>query len=298
MTLDIKINAAKTQGGSSVAYNGSFSYPVSDNDLTTFGITDSILSETVKKIHPDLPPVVKAYVRKPDPVVNTSITDIFAQFGVTPATTDVKATNSTITVSNLELKQLAQKNFVNDSKLPIVCNADVTASVTDTAKDSWSEKNTLSLDQTITYEISFLGSGAGGETGFGFSHEWMKGGEVSESETLGTSSGVSFTLPPGDKAAATLSAYSAIAKVIITYEATLGSYFSYYCEPNSDGIITLGIIPMSYVFNELNMAPTKTFTETLDIGYYTSTTIQVTNSKNNVLVLDAPYKKISQLLKK
>ena len=77
------------------------------------------------------------------------------------------------------------------------------------------------MSQMICYEVGFLGTGGGGETGLSYGQSWGKGDEESKSVTLGSSSGVSIELDPGQGVVAELSASRGMMKVRVRYKAHL-----------------------------------------------------------------------------
>ena len=68
--------------------------------------------------------------------------------------------------------------------------------MTNSVSDTWNNVSALSVKQKIKYEIGFLGTGGGGETGITYSKSWGEGGSKSEAVTIGSESSVSIPIPP------------------------------------------------------------------------------------------------------
>lgn len=182
---------------------------------------------------------------------------------------------------------LASENFDNVSSIPALFTSNLAVSKTNSSTTSWSESNSFTFNQSIKYQIGFLGTGAGGSTGFSYNHSWGEGGSETTSTTIGTTSGVSVTLQPKQHVTATLSATQGTMRVRVTYTAAL-----------TDGSAVIWNIPRPFptdghldqVFPKLEPALAANGRTTnvqviqdLDIGYFSGGKIEIKDSLGNVL---------------
>ena len=161
------------------------------------------------------------------------------------------------------------QTFTNDSSHRATFNVGITETVTDTSSSSWNTGGTLTMSQKINYDIGFLGTGGGGETSVTYSQSWGEGGQESKSVTLGSSSGMSIELDPGQSVVAQLTATRGVMKVRIRYKAHLvGSTAVNYNHKYKDHYYwALGIGGVMSAGGNSNSVVS---TEDLEIEYYSS----------------------------
>lgn len=218
MPFTININVGPDLSSSSVAVTGSDTHPITADEVTSFGITDSAIKAAVNSYFGNTPDDV--YFGDP-----TAWGNLFAEYGWPPTSTSVSVQSATITAFNSVPEVVASKDYENNTGGPITCVADVTDSITNTTETNWSDSSQISIGQTLSYEVF----GVGGETNFSYTQTWEQGGSESNTVTIGTSSGVSFELPAGETATVDLTANRGVMTVTIVYQQVLsGSLLANY----------------------------------------------------------------------
>ena len=210
MGIEISIKAGADAATSSVSASGSVQHIITDKERKTFGIEDSGLKSAVEKYFGKKPN--DAYLHSPTPW-----DDLYKTYGWSEVQTILDVKSAKITEITSEPVIVATKKFVNSSSKKATFDASISDQVTNTTESNWSQTDTIDVGQKITYDVSFLGAGGGGETSMSYSHSWGQGGSESKSITVGSSSGVSVELEPGESIEAVLSASRGVMKVRIVY---------------------------------------------------------------------------------
>lgn len=267
MGIQISIKAGADASTSSVRASGSVQHIITDNERKTFGIEDSGLKSAVEKYFGKKPN--DAYLHSPTPW-----DDLYKTYGWAEVQTILDLKSSTITGITSEPVIVATKKFVNSSTKVATFDASISDQVNDTTESNWSETDTIDVGQKITYEVSFLGAGGGGETSMSYSHSWGQGGSESKSITVGSSSGVTVQLNPGESVEAVLTASRGVMKVRIVYLAHLtGSTAVNYNPTYKDH--HFWALPITGVMGAASLSTTREFTEDIEIGYYSDAKIEL-----------------------
>lgn len=166
----------------------------------------------------------------------------------------------------------------NGSSKPGLYNCGVAQEVRVTAESSWSDTTTIEVGQSISYGISFLGSGAEGETSFSFSQASENGGSESETVTLGMSSGVEVLLDPGQSVTAELSASKGTMKVLVTYQLSLSGWTAMNYSDRYQGHHLWGM-DLNNVMSAGKIPTTITLTETVEVGFFANSSINIVDSE-------------------
>lgn len=270
MPISIAINAGADESSSSVVATGSIQHIITPTEVAAFGIEDGPLKGAIG-----------AYLgRVPDDAFLCSPTpwgDLYSSYGWPQVQTLMTVQSATVQEVTSSPTIIASQVFHNPSSKPALCNCAVNQEVSVTAESSWSDTTTIEVGQSISYGISFLGSGAQGETSFSFSQASEIGGSESEIVTLGTNAGVEVLLDPGQSVTAELSASKGTLKVLVTYQLSLSgwtasNYSDRYRDHHFWGIEVNGVMSAG------NIPTTITLTETIEVGFYANSSITVVDS--------------------
>ncbi|WP_195575895.1 follicular epithelium yolk protein subunit [Paenibacillus sp. 1001270B_150601_E10] len=265
MGIQVSIHAGHDKESSTITAAGIMLHIITDKERSTFGIDDNALKQAVETYFGQRP--TDAYLHSPTPWG-----DLYQSYNWSQVQTVLNVKNATILEITSEPTIIATKSFTNNSDKPATFIASITDEVSNTSTSSWSQTDTVSFEQSVSYEISFLGTGAGGETTLSYSHEWGREDSESKTVTVGSESGVSVDLGPNESVEVQLSASRGVMKAVIEYEATLTgvtalNYESKYKDHHFWGL------DIHNVMRAAGIPLTQTFTETIEIGYYDSSKI-------------------------
>lgn len=166
------------------------------------------------------------------------------------------------------------QEFKNSSSQKGTFNVAISESVNNTTSSNWSTGGTLTIGQKFSYGVKFLGAGAEGETSISYSQSWGIGGQESKSITVGSTSGVSVELDPGESVIAELSASRGVMKVRIRYNAYLIGSSAVNYNPTYKGhhFWSLGI---GGIMSSGGVSNSIKSTEDIEIGYYSNSKIEL-----------------------
>src|SRR6218665_3277641 len=218
--LVITINAGATVEESSVSATGENVNIITDSERVSFGIgRDDDLKRAVEKYFGQWPN--DAFLHSPTPWG-----DLYKTYGWSQVQRVLRPVRAQILDITSKPTILASKTLKNESNHTATFTKSISEQVTDSVSTQWSNSSKISYEQSIHYEVSFMGTGGGGEIKFGFEQDWSKSDTASrpKSTTVGTESGVSVELKPGESAVVELSASSEALRVRITYAAYLRGY--------------------------------------------------------------------------
>ncbi len=267
MGIEISIKAGADASTSSVSASGSVQHIITDKERKTFGIQDSGLKSAVEKYFGKKPN--DAYLHSPTPW-----DDLYKTYGWDEVQTILDVKSAKITGITSEPVIVATKKFVNSSTKKATFDASISDQVTNTTESNWSQTDTIEVGQKFTYNVSFLGAGGGGETSMSYSHSWGQGGSESKSITVGSSSGVSVELGPGESVEAVLTASRGVMKVRIVYLAHLAGDTAVNYNPTYEGH-HFWALPITGVMCSASLSSTREFTEDIEIGYYSNAKIEL-----------------------
>jgi len=164
---------------------------------------------------------------------------------------------------------LSTKTLANNSNVSATFDASISETVSNTTESDWSEEDSVSVSQSFSYDVSFLGSGGGGETSFDYTHTWGQGGSESQSIDVGSEQGVSVTLNPGQSVVAELNASRGTMKIQIVYKVYLTGTTAVNYNPTwkDHHFWDLGI---SGVMNPGGISNEILVTEVIELGYYSN----------------------------
>lgn len=263
--LTVSIVAGLTKDTSSVSVTGSTSHIITDNERNTFQLNDQQLKNAVGKYFGKNPN--DAYLHSPTPW-----NDLYKTYGWPQVLTNLRPVSATITGISSNPTIVATQSFKNTSKVPGTFTAEVTQQVSNTTETNWSQTNTVDVNQTINYGISFLGSGGGGSTSMSYSYAWGQGGSQSQNVTLGSSQGISVELQPGQAVKAELTASRGTMQVRIVYEAYLTGSTAINYNPTFKDHHFWGL-DLPSVMAAAGISNSVKFTEDIEIGFYANSQI-------------------------
>ena len=267
--LAIKINAGATVEESSVSATGENVNIIANPERGSFGIgSDSDLKGAVEKDFGKWP--TDAYLHSPTPWG-----DLYKSYGWEQVQRVLRPVRAQILDITSKPAILASKTLTNNSDFPTTFTTSISEQVTNTVSNTWSNSSKIKFEQSIKYEVGFLGTGGGGETKFGFEQDWGKSNTVSKSTTVGTETGVSVQLQPGESAVVELSASSGNMRIRITYEAYLRGLTAVNYNPPYQGHHFWGL-PIAGV---IGSASKVQIVEDIEVGYYSNTCVTVKNAK-------------------
>ncbi|HEY0077373.1 MAG TPA: hypothetical protein VGB73_01925 [Pyrinomonadaceae bacterium] len=274
MGIEISIKAGVDKATSSVNASGSVQHVITDTEKKTFGLQDADLKNVVAKYFGKKPN--DAYLHS-----NTPWGDLYKTYNWPQVQTVLVVDSATITGITSEPVIIATKTLTNDSSREATFNAGISDQVCNTTESNWSETDTISVSQSFNYQVSFLGSGGGGETSMSYSHEWGQGGSESNSVTVGSDTGVSVTLEPGESVDAQLTASRGVMKVRIVYKAYLIGDVAVNYNPKYKGHHFFAL-DVGSIMDAAGLSKSRQFTEDIEVGYYANSKVVLTDTNGQV----------------
>ncbi|WDV47427.1 ETX/MTX2 family pore-forming toxin [Clostridiaceae bacterium M8S5] len=246
--IDVQINAGMDAQSSSVKATGYIVDSISDTEIKSFGLTGKDFNKVFFDMYKQFPMFIasKKDAKREVVVKSAEILDI---------------TSEPIIVKT--------QKFINNSDVAGKFNVAISDTVTDSVTNSWSTTSTITVGQKIGYGIKFLGGGTG-ETSISYSQSWTQGGSHTTTITVGSTSGVTVDLEPGQSVLAVLSASRGKLNVKVVYEAYI--YGTLYVSTVGGFIVKVDVQELLKRMNKPNSILT---TENLSIGYYGNSTIEL-----------------------
>ncbi len=285
MGISISVVAGQDESASSVNASGTVQHVITDEERTTFHLGDKQLKDAVKAYFGKSPN--DAYLHSPTPWH-----DLYKTYSWPQVQMVLVVKSAEILGITSEPVIVKTQEFVNNSSQKGTFNVGISESVNNTTSSNWSTGGTLSIGQKFSYSVKFLGEGAEGETSLSYSQSWGVGGQESKSITVGSTSGVSVALEPGESVLAELSASRGVMKVRIRYNAYLIGSTAINYNPTYKGhhFYSLGI---GGVMAKGGIANAVVSTEDIEIGYYSNSKIELKDKVTKALkashrLADAP----------
>jgi hypothetical protein len=285
MGINISIVAGQDASASSVNASGTEQHVITDDERTTFHLNDNQLKDAVNAYFGKRPN--DAYLHSPTPW-----DDLYKTYGWPQVQLVLVPQSAEILGITSQPVIVKTQEFTNSSSKSGNFNVSISDTVNNTTSSNWSTGGTLTVGQKITYEVGFLGTGGGGETSLSYSQSWGIGGQESTSVTVGSNSGVSVTLDPGESVIAQLSASRGVMKVRIRYNAYLigNTAINYNPTYKDHHFWSLGI---DGVMASGGIANSVKSTEDIEIGYYSNSKIELVDKKTHAVkasfaMADAP----------
>ena len=283
--IDITIQAGQDESSSSVSASGTVQHIITDQEVATFGVGDKQLKDAVKAYFGQSPN--DAFLHSPTPWG-----DQYATYGWPQVSMVLVVQSAKILGITSEPIIVKTQDFTNNSSVKGTFNVAISDTVEDTVSSNWSTGGTLSVGQEISYGIEALGVGVKGKTSISYSQSWGIGGEHSLSVTVGSSSGVSLDLDPGQAVVAELSASRGVMKVQIEYSAYLMGSTAINYNPTFNNHHFWGL-DIGSVMAGGGISNAVAGTEEIEIGYYSNSKIELKDRATGALkathfLADAP----------
>jgi hypothetical protein len=247
---------------------------ITDTEVNSFGIQDGPLKNAIGKYFGKNPN--DAYLHS-----DTPWGDLYKTYNWPQVQTVLVVESATITGITSEPTIVASQVFSNDSSVKGTFNVGISQQVADTTSNTWSKTDTITVGQKFTYKVSFLGTGGGGETSLSYAHTWGESKTETLAVTVGTTSGVSVTLDPGQSVTAQLTASRGVMKVRMVYKAYLTgdtaiNYNPTYRDHHFWALDIGGVMAAGGIQN------IQRVTEDIEIGFYSNSKILLLNATGNV----------------
>lgn len=267
MGISISIVAGQDESASSVNASGSVQHIITDEERTTFRLGDKQLKDAVNAYFGKSPN--DAYLHSPTPWG-----DLYKTYSWPQVQMVLVVQSAEILGITSEPVIVKTQEFRNTSSQKGTFNVSISETVNNTTSTTWNTGGTLSIGQMFEYGVSFLGTGAKGETSMSYSRSWGVGGGESKSVTVGSTSGVSVELDPGEAVVAELSASRGVMEVLIRYNAYLIGNTALSYNPRYKGhhfwsLGISGVMSSGGIFNSVKS------TEKIKIGYYSNSKIEL-----------------------
>jgi hypothetical protein len=282
--IDVKIVAADNEGESSVTVTGTNKGIISDTERITFGLSDSQLKDAVEKSFGKRPD--DAFLKSPTPWG-----DLYLTYGWDQVVTTLTPLSGRILALESQPTIVMTQYFNNNSSHTAEFSAKISQQVENTITSSWTSGGEVTVGQEINYGVNFEVASVGGSTSFAYTSSWGQGVEKSETVTVGSESGITITLEPGQKVVAELYATRGTMKVQVEYEATIAGMtaLNYVREYQDHHFWALDI---GEVMSENHIPNSSKSSEIIDIGYYTDSTVIVRDVETMKIIYSFPTKVI------
>lgn len=274
MSVEITIKAGLTADTSNVNASGSVQHVIADGEVNSFGIQDGALKNAIAKYFGKAPN--DAYLHS-----DTPWGDLYRTYNWPQVQTVLVVESASITGITSEPTIVATQKFINDSKIPGVYNTSISQEVTNSVSNTWSNTDTIKVTQTFKYNVEFLGTGGGGETSLGYEHTWGQSKTETKEVKVGSTSGVSVTLQPGQSVTAQLTASRGVMKVRIVYKAYLIGVTAINYNPTYKDH-HFWALDIGGVMGAAGISNVQRITEDLEIGFYANSNVQLLDAAGKV----------------
>jgi len=274
--MRINIRLAESIENSIVNTSGGHVNTITDGQQGAFNIRTPQLRNAVQRIRGQAPNDV--FVRSP---TNPPLTvDLYQEFNWPQVQAHLDITGAQVLDMSLVPEIVAQADFVNNSSVNGTFRVNLNTTVTDTVTSSWHIEHGIAVGQSVSYSI---GSIVGGETSFEYSHGWGEAGEHSRSISLSSGSEVEVELEPGQAVTASMISNRGQARVQVRYRSRLTGGVASNYNPRHNGS-HFWQCPIGQVMDNVPTPRHLDTIETLQIGMFTSTRIEIRDKETNRLL--------------
>ena len=264
--FDITIVAGKDKASSHVNVEGKVMHTITEEERSTFRLSDSQLKDAVNKSFGKRPN--DAYLCSPTPWG-----DLYKTYNWEQTNTVVTASAEILDITSKPVA-LKTETFENNSSHDANFQVSVTDTVSDTVSSSWNTGGSLLIGQKIKYMVGFLGTGAESESSISSTRSWGEGGSTSKIVTVGSSASVSVTLKPQQAVVATLTASRGVMKVRIRYNAHLTGTTAINYNPTYQGH-HFWSLNLGSVMSAGDIPNSVQSTEDIEVGYYSNGKVEL-----------------------
>lgn len=267
MGINVSIVAGQNKAASSVKASGSVQHVITPAERKAFNLSDNQLKNAIKAYFKKAPN--DAFLRSPTPWG-----DLYKTYGWPQVQLVLAVQSAEILAITSEPVIVKSQEFVNNSSRTANFNVAISESVNNTTSSSWTVGNSLAIGQKFSYGVSFLGADGKGETSMSYTHSWGEGGSESKSITVGSTSGLTVQLGPGEAVIAELSASRGVMKVRIVYNAylvgrTAVNYYPPYKGHHFYALSINDVMVSGRIPNSIKS------TENIEVGYYSNSRIEL-----------------------
>ncbi len=277
MPILISVIAGLNAATSSVSGIGEETHVIKDEERASFNIaTDQDLKNAFGRL----------IGRNPDDVFLRSPTrwgDLYKSYNWPQVETHISVKDITVTEISSEPSIIATKTFENNSSQKATYNTSITETIANTTGSNWTNSDKVSKGFSIKASIAVVPKVVNIESGFTYSYDqtWGIGGTTSQATTLGSATGVSVELNPGESVIAQLTATKGKLKVRIRYKAYLTGYVvsNYSSVYNGHHFWWCNANEVVYAAGATNE---QIITNDIEFGYYSNAKIVVKDKISGV----------------
>lgn len=263
----VSIIAGDSASNSSVTVTGSERHIITDREREIFKIDGGKLNAAAGKYSGKNPN--DALVRGP-----TDWGDLYTRYPSDQVTLNIRVKSASIVEVTSTPTIVAIQDFINKFSSEATFNTSITQEVSNTFENSWSSTNQVSGTQTISY--TFLG--IGGNTEFNYTKGWGEGGSTSQKTKVGSYSGVSVPLQPGQTVTGKLTASKGNLLIRVVYQAYLDGVVWANYDPTYNGHHFYGY-SIAGIMSAAGLPNVIEYTEDIKVGYYTNSTVELVDNK-------------------
>lgn len=268
MGIDISVVAGSDASSSSVQASGSVQHIITQQERDSFKLNDNQLKNAVLVYFGKRPN--DAYLSSPTPWG-----DLYKTYGWPQVQTVLVVDKAEIMGLTSQPVIVKTQEFVNNSSQKGTFNVAISEQLSNTATTSWNMGASLTVTEKITAGIDFIAKGSA-ELSMSLTTSFGVGGSNSKTVTVGSNSGVTVELDPGESIIASLSASRGSLRVRIWYRAYLvGSTAVNYNPPYKDH--HFWSLPISGVMQAGGLKNEIMTVQDIEIGYYSNSKIELSD---------------------
>lgn len=276
MSILISAIAGLNIASSSVSATGNEFHIITEAEKQTFQLNDIQLKNAVTKYFGKTPTDV--FLKSSDPWPNKSWADLYSRYNWQQVQVHMQVQDIKITDISSQPVIIASRYFKNSSSKPATFSANISENIANTIESNWSQSTTatssFSFTQSVEVNVELAKETSQFSAGFSLSETWGKGGSSSQTTTVGSSSGLTVNLNPGEEVTAQLIATRGTMKVRVNYIVYLsGNTAINYAKPYQGH--HFWAFPIETVLNASNVPSYKIVTEDIQIGYYSDASVIV-----------------------
>jgi hypothetical protein len=274
MGITIAVVAGQDAATSRVSAAGSVQHIITDAERGTFDLGDAQLKAAVEAYFGKRPN--DAFLHSPTPW-----NDLYATYGWPQVQTVLAVQRAEIISLTSQPIIMKTQEFDNTSSKRATFNVAINDEVSNTVGTSWSTGGTLSVGEEIEVGVDFIAD-AKSKTSISYSQSWGVGGQQSKTVTVGSNSGLSVDLEPGESVVAELSASRGVLKVRITYVASLHGNTAVNYNPTwkDHHFWSFGIGSVMAARGASNAVIS---TQDLEVGYYSNAKVALRDRNTGIL---------------
>jgi hypothetical protein len=273
MSISISIDIGEKESSSRVYFTGAEQHTITDEESVSFGLNDQQLKQAINRYFGQIPN--NAYLHS-----DTPWGDLYKTYRWEQVSTNMVPYRADILEITSKPTIVKEQEFANNSRKLGTFNVSISESVNNTLLSTWNTGIKLTIGQKISYGILVKG-----ETSLSYEQSWSIGGQRSQSVTVGSASGVSVLLAPGESILASLSASRGVMKVRIYYRAYLSGNSAVNYDPIFKGH-HFWCLDINSVMAAGDISNNLLSTEDIEIGYYSNARIELKDKKTGALVAE------------